>query len=124
MDELNYSEIIDTGSEPKNTEKLVDAPPTGKANRHARLQAPNLQDFTRAAELTPAVEKEIEDAFDYQPWTPDQTNAGQHVRTALAEAVKVLIEYVPPCPDRSSAIRKLREARMDANSAITHRGKY
>jgi hypothetical protein len=26
--------------------------------------------------------------------------------------------------DRKTAIRKLREARMDANSAITHAGKY
>jgi hypothetical protein len=35
----------------------------------------------------------------------------------------VIIETVPPSPDRSVAIRKLREARMDCNSAITFDGK-
>lgn len=105
MEELSYSAINDDGDEK----------PTPVFKR---------PDFTRAAELTPEVEKAIEDAFEYHPWNPDQVNAGKHVRKALAEAVKILVEYVPPCPDRTTAIRKLREARMDANSAITHAGKY
>lgn len=39
-------------------------------------------------------------------------------------AVKTIVGCVPPSPDRSAAIRKIREARMDCNSAITHGGKY
>ncbi|MES2137023.1 MAG: hypothetical protein V4502_08195 [Pseudomonadota bacterium] len=66
----------------------------------------------------------IHDAFEYHPWTAEQTARGQAVRNALAEAVEVIVANVPPSPDRSAAIRKLREARMDANSAITHNGRY
>lgn len=81
-------------------------------------------DFTRARGLTPEVAAAIDDAFQYHPWNDQQMDAGVAVRAALAEAVKVIVHHVPPCPDRSAAIRKLREARMDANSAITHNGRY
>ena len=81
-------------------------------------------DFTRATEVTPEVDKTVEDLFTYHPWGPEETKKGNEVRNALASAVLVIIANVPPSPDRSAAIRKLREARMDANSAITHNGKY
>ena len=81
-------------------------------------------DINRATELTPDIEKAVDDMFDYQTWTVEQVEQGIKVRAALAEAVKVIIRNVPPSPDRTVAIRKLREARMDANSAITHGGKY
>ena len=80
--------------------------------------------FTRATEVTPEVAKAIDDAFDYQAWNREQIEAGGKVRSSLAEAVKVIVANVPPGPDRTVAIRKIREARMDANSAITHGGKY
>ena len=83
-----------------------------------------MADFIRATELTPAVEKAIDDAFLYHPWTDEQMASGVEIREALAAAVKAIVKNAPPCPDRSAAIRKLREARMDANSAITHAGKY
>jgi len=81
-------------------------------------------DFNRATEVSPDVDKTVEDLFTYHPWSAEQTQKGVAVRDALAKAVRVIIENVPPCPDRTVAIRKLREARMDANSAITHSGKY
>lgn len=81
-------------------------------------------DFTRASTLTNGVEDAIDDAFEYHPWDEDQRKRGQLVREALAGAVKEIVRLVPPSPDRSSAIRKIREARMDANSAITHNGRY
>ena len=81
-------------------------------------------DFTRATELTPEVCDAIEDAFEYHKWTGAQIEAGMRIRQALAAAVKIIVQDVPPCPDRTVAIRKVREARMDANSAITHGGKY
>jgi hypothetical protein len=68
--------------------------------------------------------EDVDDAFQYHPWTPEQIESGNKVRKALAEAVKTILREVPPSPDRSVAIRKIREARMDANSAITHNGKY
>jgi hypothetical protein len=81
-------------------------------------------DFTRAEKLTPEVEKAIDDAFEYQAWTVEQVAAGTAIRKALADAVKAIVAGAPPSPDRDAAIRKCREARMDANSAITHAGKY
>jgi len=83
-----------------------------------------MPDFTRATELTPEVVQAIDDAFEYHPWDQVAIEAGAKVRGALATAVKVIVQNVPPGPDRSAAIRKCREARMDANSAITHGGKY
>jgi hypothetical protein len=81
-------------------------------------------DFTRASELTPDVEAAIDDAFEYHPWNEDQRQKGSLIKSALSSAVKDIITLVPPSPDRSAAIRKLREARMDCNSAITHQGRY
>jgi hypothetical protein len=81
-------------------------------------------DFTRATELTPDVQTAVEDAFEYHKWTAEQVEAGMRVRRVLADAVLQIIRDVPPGPDRTVAIRKIREARMDANSAITHGGKY
>ena len=86
-----------------------------------------MTDFTRATELTPEVEAAIDDAFEYHeyhPWDGDQQKKGARIRISLAVAVKAIVANVPPCPDRSAAIRKIREARMDCNSAITHGGKY
>lgn len=83
-----------------------------------------MSDFTRASQVTPEVHAEVFDAFEYHPWTEEQKEHGARVRLALANAVLQIIDSVPPSPDRSAAIRKIREARMDCNSAITHGGKY
>jgi hypothetical protein len=81
-------------------------------------------DFTRAKTVTPEVEAAINDAFEYHKWDDAQVEQGKRVRAILAEAVKVIVRDVPPSPDRTTAIRKIREARMDCNSAISHSGKY
>lgn len=81
-------------------------------------------DFTRATQVTTEVADAIKDAFEYHPWDEDKIKCGAAVREALIGAVKVIIMYVPAGPDRTVAIRKIREARMDCNSAITHGGKY
>ena len=76
-------------------------------------------DITRANAVTPAVAAAIRERFTYHKWTKEQEAAGNCVREALIEAVKVIVACVPPGPDRSVAIRKLEEARMDCNKAIT-----
>lgn len=90
----------------------------------AKATAAPRVDFTRASKLTPDVDAAIDDAFEYHKWTEAQVAAGARIRQSLADAVKVIVADVPPSPDRSAAIRKIREARMDCNSAITHDGKY
>lgn len=64
------------------------------------------------------------DCFTYHPWNHEQVERGNEVRVALQHAYEVVIANCPASPDRSAALRKIREARMDANSAITHEGKY
>lgn len=81
-------------------------------------------DITRATELSDEVKDSVRDMFMYHPWSSEQVIRGGRVRDALMEAVMTIIENVPPSPDRTVAIRKLRDARMDCNSAITHGGKY
>lgn len=73
---------------------------------------------------TPLTLDTVEDAFTYHAWQPAQTAAGKQVVDALVTAAKVILTVVPPGPDRSVAIRKLRETRMDCNSAITHGGRF
>lgn len=81
-------------------------------------------DVNRADQLTNGVSDAVDDMFEYHTWNADQQQRGKLIREALAGAVKEIIRLVPPCPDRTVAIRKIREARMDCNSAITHGGKY
>lgn len=66
----------------------------------------------------------LADQYEYHPWNDEKIARGTEVRAALINAAKVIIQNVPPSADRSVALRKLREARMDCNSAITHDGKY
>lgn len=81
-------------------------------------------DFTRATELTPEVAAAIDDAFEYHAWGAEEVRKGALVRGALANAVKMIVDNIPPGPDRTVAIRKVREARMDCNSALTFGGRY
>jgi hypothetical protein len=67
---------------------------------------------------------ELAQVMDYHPWDEAKIEKGKKVRKALSDALKVIIENVPPSADRSAAIRKLRDCRMDCNSAITHDGAF
>lgn len=75
-------------------------------------------------QATSITDDEVKDIMDYHKWSDDQIKTGQAIREAIGVALKIIINTIPPCADRSAAIRKLRDARMDANSAITHNGKY
>jgi hypothetical protein len=83
-----------------------------------------MADLNRATELTEEVDHEIQNLFEYQPWGPEQVAAGTRVRAALTEAYREIVRSVPPCPTRTRALNKIVDSRMDANSAITHGGKY
>jgi len=83
-----------------------------------------MADLNRATELSPEIVDAVDDMFEFHPWDEAMIERGKVVRRALSDAVKVIIATVPPSADRSTAIRKLREARMDCNSAITHDGRF
>lgn len=83
-----------------------------------------MADLMRCAELSETAELEVEQLFEYQPWDPTQRAAGKAVKDRLAEAFKMALAMVPPCPTRTRGLNMLLDARMLFNSAITHRGKY
>jgi hypothetical protein len=83
-----------------------------------------MPDLNHAIALSPEVEEGIDALFQYKEWDESQKLAGAQVRDILADAFKVLIVHVPPCADRTVALRKIREARMDANSAISSFGGF
>ena len=80
-----------------------------------------MPDLNRAVSISA---EEIKQVMDYHPWDEEKVKKGQLVRDALSNALKVIIENVPPSADRSAAIRKIRDCRMDCNSAITHNGMF
>lgn len=75
-------------------------------------------------EVTPVVEATIKYVFDQHAWDEEQKARGARVRQALENAFRVILEDVEPSADRSCALRKVREATMDAYSGITHGGRY
>lgn len=77
-----------------------------------------------APSVTTEVDEEIERMFNYHAWDQERIDKGTKVRRALCDAVKVIIDNVPPCPQRTRAINNLVDARMLANSAITHDGRF
>ena len=66
----------------------------------------------------------IDDAMRYQPWTRDQQDAGEQVREVLTQAAKTILRTVPDGPFRSVALRNILDARMNANAAISFRGRF
>lgn len=66
----------------------------------------------------------IEQAFTYHAWDAGQVEQGKQVVEACVALGRVILRVVPDGPDRSVALRKLRELRMDLNSAITHFGQF
>ena len=64
----------------------------------------------------------LDEVMTYHPPTEEQIPKYQRVKEAIAEAIKAVIFNCPECADRTVAIRKLREARMDANAAIALNG--
>lgn len=91
----------------------------GSVDHAAQREATIRPDLTRATSLTGGIADEIARQYTYMPWSQEQTKCGLAVREVLIKAVAVVITNVPPGPDRTVALRKLREARMDCNAAIS-----
>ena len=80
--------------------------------------------YTHATEVSEEVDRDIEDSFNSHTWDGVKADRAAKVRRALVDAVKVIIANVPPSADRSAALRKIREAKMDATSAISCDGRF
>lgn len=84
----------------------------------------DLNRYQPPAGETDIAESVIDDQYTYHAWDMKQIARGNVVRDVLKAAALAIVMNVPASADRSTALRKLREARMDADSAITHGGKY
>ena len=70
------------------------------------------------------VAEEIQQCMTYQKPDEGQLAAFELLRqkvVALGEEITLLC---PDCSDRDEALRRLRDCRMWANSAIAHKGRY
>lgn len=60
----------------------------------------------------------LDDLFTYHKATSEQVEKYERINEAAKAFARVILAECPNNPDRSAAIRKVREARMTANSAI------
>jgi hypothetical protein len=60
----------------------------------------------------------IVNQFTYHRPTPEQQAKYQLINAAACELAQLINSACPDCPDKSAAIRLVRQARMTANAAI------
>lgn len=65
----------------------------------------------------------VADVFAYHQPDDKQIEAMTSVRRSAVELASTILAYAPDCADRSAAIRLLRQAVREANSAIALRGR-
>ena len=111
MDDETIRDVLDREGKRK-TEKMH-SPDQGSAQR---IISPSPSD-----ELTLDT---VEEAFRYHRWNDEQADRGAQVRDALVLAAKIILRVVPRCPARTRALNHLQDARMLANHAITHNGRF
>ena len=77
-----------------------------------------------AAEVGPP-EDAIDVLFTYHAPTPEQTEAYKRIRSFAMSLVREIDRSCPAGPDRTAAVRHVREAVMTANASIaTHNAQY
>lgn len=67
--------------------------------------------------------EQLDAIFTYHPPKGDQSYRYGLIRASAQDFARTICMYVPPCADRTAAIRKIREAVMTANAAIALEGK-
>lgn len=66
----------------------------------------------------------IEEAMRYQPWDRKQLDGGEEIREILTLAAKAILKNAPRSARRTLALQHVISARMDANAAISFRGRF
>lgn len=67
----------------------------------------------------------IEELFTYHKATPEQELAYISIRQSAMQLARVIDANCPPGPDRTAAVRHIREAVMTANASIaTNNAQY
>lgn len=84
----------------------------------------NRIELNRVDHVDEAVRLKVHDLFQFHVWDDTMINSGSIVRSALEDAYNAVLHNVPPSPTRTRALNNIIDARMLANAAITHKGKY
>lgn len=63
-------------------------------------------------------QEDIDNWFTHHPPTPEQVTAYHELRTAAKIFAETINKHCPESADKTTAIRKVREAVMVANAAI------
>jgi hypothetical protein len=69
-------------------------------------------------------EQQLEDMFTYKAPHSGQPQRYENIRKAGLAFAKAIMNLAPKSPDRSVAIRCVREAVLWTNSAVANDGKY
>ena len=75
-------------------------------------------DFTKEKEQTMIAQSILDNWFTYHAPSPEQLVAYEKLRSDARIFANTINELVPDGPDKTVAIRKLRECTMTANAAI------
>jgi hypothetical protein len=64
----------------------------------------------------------VDAAFETQELSPEQHESMEKIKERAKELTYTILDECPSCADRSAALRKLREAVMTVNTAISLQG--
>lgn len=81
-------------------------------------QTPESPVQAREFGLTEADIADLDNWFTYHPPAPEQVPVFTAIRDAGHSMAETICALVPPSPDRSAAIRHIREAVMSANASL------
>lgn len=93
---------------------MLEGPDAVNGGRSSRSLEP--RHGSNQGELSP--EEVIEDLFTYHPPTSEQAEKYKRINEAGKAFALVVYNECPSSPDRTTAIRQIREARMTANASI------
>ena len=69
-------------------------------------------------------DQQIEDIFSYHSPTSEQSRIYQEINEAFQRTAKIINKLMPAGAGATVAIRKLSEARMQANAAVALEGTF
>ena len=68
--------------------------------------------------------EQIKDIFTYHAPTPEQREIYEQINAAFVACAVVIEPLLPEGPGKTVAIRKLAEARMQANASVSLEGRF
>ena len=69
-------------------------------------------------DVSPQERADLDNWFRYHPPTPEQVPVFEAIRDAGYQMAETIIATVPASPDRTVAVRHIREAVMNANASL------